>query len=256
MIIPDLIGPKSFSPFSHVYPGGSSTDGSVGDSVFSALVVACTMALSFILSILLIYKLFIKEIDRSYIGSWLVMPMSKVNVYTTKLFVVIAYIFIFHIICLTFQEILFGSLMQDFTSKTFLYLFTINIKMCLVALLFAAFALFLVSIIDKQAISLTIVSVLLSLFTIFYIMYVVTPIKENPFYILKYFTLLILVQNPMSFDETNPIKIFISPTEWNEYYSLIINWVNLSWQMLTPVLLAIPLFTFSMVFFKNKNLSI
>ncbi len=84
MIIPDLIGPKTFSPFSHVYPNGTGSSGSAG-LFFSVLVVTGTMALSFILSILLIHKLFIKEIDRSYIGSWLVMPMSKVNVYVTKL---------------------------------------------------------------------------------------------------------------------------------------------------------------------------
>ncbi|WP_342275858.1 hypothetical protein [Spiroplasma endosymbiont of Nebria brevicollis] len=55
-----------------------------------------------------------RQIDRSYIGSWLVKPMSKVNVYKTKLVVVIAYIFIFHFISLKFQEILFDNLVQDF----------------------------------------------------------------------------------------------------------------------------------------------
>ncbi len=146
--------------------------------------------------------------------------------------------------------------MQDFTSKTFLYLLTVNMSMCLVSLLFAAFALLLVSLMDKQTITLSIVSVLVALFIIFYIMYAANPIKENSLYVCKYFTLLVLIQNPLRFDESNPIKIFITPTEWSQYYPTIINWISLSWQLPIPILLAIPLFTFSIIFFKNKNLAI
>lgn len=174
-IMPLIMHQEYFSPYNiniidknNSYFFENSQQGASG--LLKFLFFVPSMILLPIFGLILVNKLLLKEINKGYFGSWLTTSMSRRTILNSKFFVILSSILFLNISILLMQLILFGSIFKDFNGQMCLYLFLYFLSLIFFSILFTSIS-WMIScyFCDKQALSISLISGILSIFLIFYI---------------------------------------------------------------------------------------
>lgn len=172
-IMPLIFGQKYFSPYAIIDKNDQhyfSNSGVGASQLFTFFFFIPSMMLLPIFSLILVNKLLLKEINKGYFSSWLTTSMSRWTILNSKFFVILSSILFLNISIVLIQLILFGTIFQDFNGKMALYLFLYFFSLIFFSILFTSIS-WIIScyFCDKQSLSISLISTILTIFFIFYI---------------------------------------------------------------------------------------
>lgn len=240
-----------FAPFRIINGGSYYNNNVAGSGLLTFFFFIPSMILLPIFSLILVNKLLLKEINKGYFGSWLTISMSRKTILNSKLFVILSSILVLNISILLIQLILFSSIFKDFNSQMVLYLFGYFLSLIFFSILFTSITWFISCYFcDKQSLSISLISGILTIFFVFYIIsnYIsLIPSLENLKFF-KYFTITSFLK---------PI-IFSAPDSNNQGVNLgniqNFDYINFSWQVPVVLILSGGLFILGNWFFCKKDL--
>lgn len=208
-------------------------------------------------SLILNHILISKEIDKGYLVSWLIMPMSRKSILNSKLFVLISSILILYLSAFIIQLIIFPIRFQNFKLQEFGYLVLYNVGLILLALLWVSINWTFIAGFSKSMIALSVAAGVSVVFIVCktVILFAVIPGSENLKYF-KYFTIASLFNSPFVFGDVPPANPVPGETIVSKVQLLPVKALAFAWQY--PVMLIIPflLFPLGNYFLIKKDLSL
>lgn len=227
-----------------------STGGPGGSLFFTFFFFISSMILFPTFTIILINKVLLKEINKGYFCSWLATSMSRKAILNSKFFVILSSILFLNISILLIQLILFSSIFKDFNSKMALYLFLYFLSLIFFSILFTSITWFISCYFcDKQSLSISLISGILTVFFVFYVIsnfISFIPNLENLKY-LKYLTITTFLKPIIFGDPASNQGLNLGNIENFDY-------INFAWQMPVMLILFSGLFILGNWFFCKKDL--
>ncbi|AGM26287.1 hypothetical protein SSYRP_v1c06970 [Spiroplasma syrphidicola EA-1] len=142
-------------------------------------------ALYFVFSIIMIYRLLNREVDKGYFAVWLATPMSRRTILNSKLFTILITIFSIQIALLIVQFTLLPILTKDFSAEIAGNLLLFNISYMLLILLWVSINWLIITYFDKATVGISVATAVTIVFIGFYMIFIFA--REANFDKLKYF---------------------------------------------------------------------
>ncbi|AGM25251.1 ABC transporter permease subunit [Spiroplasma chrysopicola] len=185
--------------------GGSSSTGSKGGAaqVLEYFYFGVPGSVLYIaLSIILIHRLFSREVEKGYFGSWLTTPMSRRTILNSKLFTILSSIFVIQIAFIIIQFLFLGILTKDLMSDHIGSLLLFNFAFMILILFWISINWVIIIYFNKSTTGISIAVAILGFFSICsgIALLSVLPGFEQLKY-LKYFSIQSLLNSPFHFDK-------------------------------------------------------
>jgi len=223
-----------------------------GAWLFKLFFVIPSIILFFVFGLILVQQILLKEINKGYFSSWLVTPMSRKTILNSKLFVILLLILSLNISILLIQLILFKIVFKDFNNQFALHLFLYFLSLIFVSFLSTSMT-WIIScyFCNKQSISISVVSGILTMFIVFYFLveYSQIPSLDN----LKYLTITSFLK-PIIFSAAKDSLTLNSSQTFVFGKIKNFNLINFLWQMPTILTIGGGLFILGNWFFYKKDL--
>lgn len=194
-----------------------------------------------VMSLIVIYVLVSREVDKGYMASWLALPMSRRTILNSKLFLLLTSFFSLYFLAFIFQLIVFSIRFQDFEVQVFALLVIGNVVFLVLALLWTSINWFLITSFNKEIISFVFALLVLIFFLLFHILVFVSETDGNLQYLknFKYLTIISLFDFPANKSKEFFIKAYAY-----------------SWQIPLMLIATASLFYLGNYYFIKKDLSL